>query len=417
MSSIYSQSRKRIAFIYLIAVLIIVILVYIGTYVVNSYYETKLLENENGEFIELFTFYVTSSSEEEAADFAELYSRVNRVAMNITDSEDNAYFVSNLPVIEQTTYNVPFNEKILIITLDNSRNNVITINDDETVLINVILISSFTLSLLIFLVTRRRRNTRLVGDLNNIQTLIDQNPHKDLLFNFVELKTLYEELENRISTIDLLNERRDDILNGLIHDLKTPITILINHLEDATDTTYILDNKEAINQSLDDLNSIVNDIISDKFMMSKKDINLSKILDREINKYKSAFKSKDLTIKSTILEDITVSWNKRDVARVLRNLLTNAYHYSDNGTTVYINLIHGKKTYDLNITNTGNPINKDDLTKIFDKNYRATTNNKEGNGLGLYITKLLVEEVDGKIKATSENKENTFTISIPKEDA
>ena len=101
---------------------------------------------------------------------------------------------------------------------------------------------------------------------------------------------------------------------------------------------------------------------------------------------------------------------------VISNLMSNAIKYTDLGT-ISINVIKKDKLALISVTDTGVGISQDNLPHIFEKFYLSENwikKQSQSNGLGLYITKLLLELMDGKITVESqEGKGSRFTFSLP----
>lgn len=415
MNSLFKLSGKRILSLYITSLLIIFVGAGFVTTIVNNYYENELIESENNQFIDLFVHMSEHTGESNAFSFATHYSNTQNVGIVALDDDGLRAFETEKQVNEYRAYFIESDGRNLTILIDSSNSASTIIRDREEYIINVVLIISFFILLTYIIFSRRYRNKKTVSDIKKIQHLLDSTENVFVHFNFLEFHTIFLEVKEKMSMIDLLQEKRNENLNGLVHDLKTPVTILMNHITSAENSEDLFNNKEAILQSLEDLNGIATDLISDKFRGEQRTINISAYLRKEISKYDSSFKSKNITIKSSILQDANAKWNKRDLARVLRNLLTNAFYYSYPNTVVYVNLLNGIDNYELQIINSGQLIKQSLLSRIFEKSSRNEENqNKDSNGIGLYITKLLVEEVGATIKATSSETENIFTILIPK---
>jgi signal transduction histidine kinase len=101
--------------------------------------------------------------------------------------------------------------------------------------------------------------------------------------------------------------------------------------------------------------------------------------------------------------------------RILVNLITNALKYSDPSTKVTIRAGQSDSVVTIAITDRGLGISSDDLPHLFERFYRARRARRtEGLGLGLYITKMLVEALGGVIWAQSElGKGSTFSFTLP----
>ena len=109
-------------------------------------------------------------------------------------------------------------------------------------------------------------------------------------------------------------------------------------------------------------------------------------------------------------------WNKRDFERVVNNILGNAYYYSNNNKSIDVLLFEEKDKYIISISDTGIGIKEEDIDKIFNKNYRAKESakfNSKGQGLGLYIVKLLVESIYGKVTPIRLEQGTKIIIELP----
>lgn len=408
MNSLFKTSRKRILFLSFIFVLIIVVLTNVGVQIVNEYYRNVIIDQENTEFIELFTHLVEFSSEEDAFTVAEHYSHTNNAAIEIY-KDNEIIFNNNRTFIDRMTYVSVANEAEYKFVIDNTNSYVAVVRDSEVFYINIIVFTVFALLLSYFLVSRYRRNQKTVHDIREIQVLLEKRKSSPHFLFFEEFHRIYHDILDNINTIDLLNQKKSDNLSGLVHDLKTPITIIKYHLEEDD----ILENKDAIIQSLNDLTSLASDLVSENFQGEHKKINMSVLLRNQVEIYKKTFASKNIEIKSVILDDIFVKFNKRDLTRVIQNLMTNAFYYSYENTVVTVHLIHSKDTYNLEISNKGEMLDKNVIEDIFSK--RITKQDTEtGNGFGLYITKLLVEDAGANIKVQSSKDINKFIIEFPK---
>ena len=115
-------------------------------------------------------------------------------------------------------------------------------------------------------------------------------------------------------------------------------------------------------------------------------------------------------------ENIKIKANVDRLQSAIRNLISNAIKYTDNGTVTLSAAQNGDKV-EIKITDTGIGIVSSEVSKLFTEFHRADdllTSEYEGEGIGLYITKLIVDEHKGKIDVTSEPKKgSTFTITLP----
>jgi two-component system phosphate regulon sensor histidine kinase PhoR len=115
--------------------------------------------------------------------------------------------------------------------------------------------------------------------------------------------------------------------------------------------------------------------------------------------------------------NFTLSGNIEMFQVAIGNLIDNAIKYNKNAPRININMESGIDSLVINITDNGIGINKENLSRIFEKFYRIPTGDiheNEGFGLGLYFVKNAVTQMNGKIKVSSLiNKGTTFTIEFP----
>jgi signal transduction histidine kinase len=204
-------------------------------------------------------------------------------------------------------------------------------------------------------------------------------------------------------------EKRIDNLNALIHDLKTPLTILKHHLQEDENITQ---NKQAMISSLNDLTTIASDLIAEKFHGVHIKINASKLISNEIEKYIQTFRTKNIKLDIDIALNLYIKFNKRDLIRVLQNILTNAYYYSYDDSVITISLQKQENYVKLLITNIGDKMDKMQIVNLFNKD-TSTRQDKQKNGLGLHVTKLLLEDANANITVSSDDSGNHFQINFP----
>lgn len=224
-----------------------------------------------------------------------------------------------------------------------------------------------------------------------------------------------------------LERRKDEFIGLASHELKTPLTsmkVFIQLLqrsfkasEDTTNLTYI----ERMNRQIDRLSSLVEELLD-----------VSKIEAGQLQLKIETFNANDL-VKDTIQEMEGVSSHHRlsikgkasrgaqgDVFRlkqVLINLITNAVKYSPQAEKVTIKISQTSKETILSVTDQGVGIPELDQKRIFEKFFRASGKNKHsfpGLGLGLYLSKKIVERHGGRIWLESiEGQGSTFSFSLP----
>ncbi len=269
-----------------------------------------------------------------------------------------------------------------------------------------------------------------------------QNPDLFMVTLTITLTTtlMYHTIENPdVKLIRELNTARDsaiksnnaksDFLASMSHEIRTPLNAIVGLSECLKDKDVSLDIKEDlidINNASQTLLEIVGNVLDiNKIETNNVVINEDKyVLYDEINNIvklnKTRIENKDLDIKLEIDSSVPYELigDKTLLKSILNNLLSNAVKYTDKGLIeVIVNCIKDKATCDLiiNVKDTGKGIK--DIDKLFIKFERLDTevnSTIEGTGLGLVITKNLVELLNGKINVTSKyGFGSEFMVKIP----
>ena len=228
-----------------------------------------------------------------------------------------------------------------------------------------------------------------------------------------------------------LDEERDDFLSVVSHELRTPITTAegsISNLQfmiKLPNTTLQIMEKP-INIAHDQIMFLAN-LVNDLSALSRaernvggepEEIDVHKLADSLIEKYKNDADKKDLKLKSIVSPDIkTISSSKLYIDELLQNLVSNAVKYTKKGSVTLI--IENKKDYILfAVKDTGIGISKSDQEKIFGKFYRSEdyrTRETGGTGLGLFVAQQLAIKLDTIIECESElNVGSTFSFKLKK---
>jgi signal transduction histidine kinase len=105
--------------------------------------------------------------------------------------------------------------------------------------------------------------------------------------------------------------------------------------------------------------------------------------------------------------------DRRHLRTAMMNLLRNAAGHADPGTTIEVAITEGTESLEIHVTDTGRPISAAAQRSIFDPFVRGEEPAREGNGLGLFITRRVVEAHGGSVRVRSGGRRTTFTISLP----
>ncbi len=254
----------------------------------------------------------------------------------------------------------------------------------------------------------------------------------------IELSDPLKEIEKQMNQtkVDLINkdkiakdaeQRKNDLITYLAHDLKTPVTSVIGYLSllrDEPDISAELRAKYtgiALNkaQRLEDLINELFDIT--RFSLSKltlepERIGLSRMLEQITSEFIPILAEKELVFHTEIEPNIEIVCDPNKLERVFDNLIRNAVSYSTRKTAVFLSLRRIEDAVEIIVQNKGKTIPEEKLERIFEQFFRIDTSRASatgGAGLGLAIAREIVELHGGKIQARSEEETVTFTITIP----
>ena len=228
------------------------------------------------------------------------------------------------------------------------------------------------------------------------------------------------------------NQAKSEFLSSMSHEIRTPLNAIVGL------ASQINENKDCPSSMKEDLNDIlvssntlleivgniidINKIETSKLVIVNVPYSLRTEIDTIIKINKLKLEDKNITLNINIADSVpdNLIGDKNHLKQILNNLLTNAIKYTNNGS---IN-IDITSTNDNNIANlsikvsdTGIGIRKENLEKLFTKFERLDTeinSNIEGTGLGLVITKKLVELMNGTIEVSSKyNVGSTFIVKLP----
>jgi len=221
-----------------------------------------------------------------------------------------------------------------------------------------------------------------------------------------------------------IHEEREDLLKTLTHDVRSPlnaITLNATMLErDAKDGDTVLRRARAIEKSAGSLASMLGDLIetvqleSGHIPLDRHPVDLGSFV-RELESRLEGTLPLD-RVHLGIPEGIPALYvDPRRLERILVNLLSNALKYAAPPTPVVLGAAVERGNVVVSVADRGPGISQEDLPHIFDKYYRASgARTKEGLGLGLYATRLLVEMHGGRIWVDSApGSGTTFYVALP----
>jgi len=232
-----------------------------------------------------------------------------------------------------------------------------------------------------------------------------------------------------VTEIRRMEKLKDEFVSNVSHELRTPLTVISGFVE-------TLKSWETL--SVDDRTTALNivDIETERLKKLVSELlHLSKIEGRMGSEKNEYFNPADiirevaavltpLGVKKEITTEITLPESVQNLCgvsgwyrQIVYNLYDNAIKYTSPGGTIQISISEEQKTHKLEVMDNGSGIPEKCIENIFDRFFRADHPGKKkvpGSGLGLTITKYIVEEFSGTINVeSSEEKGSIFTVRIP----
>jgi two-component system, OmpR family, sensor kinase len=285
------------------------------------------------------------------------------------------------------------------------------------------------------------RLRRLTADMETFRQS-DFSKRPNLFFSFKgcsrdeidRLGLIFGQMADRI--MQLIKELRQadalrrELVANIAHDLRTPLTSLQGYLE----TLFLKEGKLSPQEQRDFLSIAIKrsnqlrKLITELFEMTKLDspdvqvhmeaFSLGELIQDIVQKFQLSTEKKKIGLRTTVVENIPFVF--ADIAlveRVFENLVENAVRHTPEGGSITISVVPKKERLIVQVSDTGSGFRPEDLTHLFDRSERLQverSKDAEGAGLGLIITKKILELHGSDIKVDSVvDVGTTFTFTLP----
>ncbi|WP_144891448.1 sensor histidine kinase [Flavobacterium tiangeerense] len=245
-----------------------------------------------------------------------------------------------------------------------------------------------------------------------------------------ELKKISEQLKNANQELVNKDIQKDEFLDTVTHELRTPITAIraaseILHDDDAIPEELKKQFLQNIISESDRLNRLIDKILDlEKFETGKQKIylsknNITKTILTTITSLNQLIKNKKITIDFDKTDHVIKAfYDEERIIQVIHNLLSNAIKFcSETDGKITISILENETNVAVKIHNNGKRIKEEDAEAIFDKFYQSRNQNIKkpiGSGLGLAICKQIIEHHKGTIWSEKNEVEGaTFTFTLP----
>ncbi|WP_142328884.1 sensor histidine kinase [Bacillus wiedmannii] len=282
-----------------------------------------------------------------------------------------------------------------------------------------------------FIQHRKSVDTKLGRVLKgNLQTRLFTSNDPSLHSIVFSINELIAELEKVRIEAKRSEESRKQLLSSISHDIRTPLTSIIGYIDALKDGVAVseIEKKEYLKilyMKSNNLKHLVNEIFNmakldaNEFPLKEEELDFSEVTREVLIEFLPELSKHNLELQVLIPESTCpIIADHLSLMRIMSNLIKNAIYYGKDGKTLGIELLETDTDYELLIWDKGPGIPKHDLQKVFERMYRSEQSRNSssgGSGLGLSISKALVERNGGHIWVESTPwKRTTFGFSIPK---
>ncbi len=243
-----------------------------------------------------------------------------------------------------------------------------------------------------------------------------------------ELDELAAAFNTMTARLEDIEDTRRRMLADLAHELRTPIATLVAHHDALHDGITALndDTRSLLAAQTERLTLLADDIDEvtaaeeDRLGLRPETVTVADLAWAVHNEMRDRYAQKgaNLVIDTARGAAIKVSVDRRRITQALINLLANALRHTPTGGTVTITTGHTRDRVTIAVSDNGDGIPPGQLPRIFERFYRGDTarsREQAGSGIGLTITKAIIDAHHGTITAASDGpgRGSTFTITLP----
>ena len=240
----------------------------------------------------------------------------------------------------------------------------------------------------------------------------------------IEVRALLREFNSMAEKLEVNDKQRRNMLADISHELRSPITIMQGNLEGMIDGVYsadverlksLYDETQILSRLVDDLRTLAL-AESGSLQLKQEPVDIGLLIREVVSAFESQAKEKNIRVELQLGNVDTIEIDPLRIREVLSNVVANAVRYTPRGGEIKVGVTESavpeKRSVTVFVQDSGEGIQSEDLSRIFDRFYKSSDSG--GMGLGLSIAKYLVEAHGGKIWAESETGKGTrVSLSLP----
>ena len=218
---------------------------------------------------------------------------------------------------------------------------------------------------------------------------------------------------------------KTDFVSNVSHEMKTPIAVIKNYAELLQTGKGTEEERLEYAQNIEEAAGRLSSLISNILRLNKlehqqidpeiESYDLCGQLEQCILNYEEMWDEKNLDLEVDMEEKAVVDADRSLMELVWNNLLSNAFKFTEPGGKVTVRQISSDGYAEVEVTDTGCGMSRENIRHIFDKFYQGdTSHSQEGNGLGLALVRRILVLMNGEISVVSEEgRGSTFTVRVP----
>ncbi len=258
-----------------------------------------------------------------------------------------------------------------------------------------------------------------------------------VLAGFILWVVYYIRMKNQLGIEQMERERalkaadmKTEFLANVSHEFKSPLSVILNLVGklSSSEPDAVRNNElQTVRQNAEKIHLLLNQVVEfnenrSSSLFVPTPTSLAELVKGVYSRYETPFREKNISSRFVADQmDYVFTVDRVGMETVIENLLSNALKFTPEGGSVLVSVTVGEETSDMlyadiRVENTGIGIREEDLPLIFNRYYRAPSNqqdNPSGSGIGLALVKQIVEQHKGKVTASSEpGKSTAFTVRL-----
>lgn len=241
-----------------------------------------------------------------------------------------------------------------------------------------------------------------------------------------EFEVLFEDFNTMVQELSATEIMKNDFISTVSHEMRTPTAVMENYAEALLSQNLTEEERLEYTRRIHDASQRLSVLITDILQLNRLDhqkitpkdrpFNLSESIASSILNFDEKIEEKSLNLDLNLDEDLILNSDEDLLSMVWSNLISNAVKFIPEYGGITISMKTKKDSVSVLVTDTGCGMDEEDRRHVFDRFYQADTSHAgEGNGLGLALTRRIVELLHGTISVESRKGEgSTFTVTLPR---